>query len=81
MFAYYNGKIVDMEPLRPQCPDARRLFSLACYRVRDNAKQGYVLDGTKLYFLSPASRMAKLVSGEERTRVLAEIENLKEVTS
>ena len=76
MLAYYSGKIVDMAYV-DHIPEARRRFSLACARVLDNAKQGYVLDGDKLYFLSPASRLAKLVKGEERAKVMAEIANTR----
>ncbi len=72
--AYYSGKVVGMDYI----PDPKQRFSLACYRVRDNVGEGYVLEGEKLYRISPASRMAKIVlDSGERERVLAEIQALE----
>ncbi len=49
------------------------MFSYACMRVRDNAGSGYVLEGDKVYRISPASRMAKILAGEERDKALLEM--------
>lgn len=71
---YYSGKVVDMSYV----PDPKMRFSLACHRVRDNAGTGYVVEGEKVYHLSPSSRMAKLVKDEgERARILMEIAALE----
>lgn len=76
LLAYYNGKIVDMSYVNDRVPDKRRRFSLACCRVTDNAKDGYVIEGDKVFYTSRTMRTAKLVSGEERDRVLAEVAKL-----
>lgn len=65
----YNGKVVSMDYV----PDPKMRFSLACYRVRDNAGTGYVMEGDKVYRISPASKMAKILTGEAREHALAEI--------
>lgn len=66
MFAIYNDKAVNCDHL----PEKQR-FHLACMRVLDNAKEGYVVDGERVYHLSPRSRLAKIVKNEDtRLRVL-----------
>lgn len=78
LLAYYGGKVVDMHAF---CDahgfpglSAKSRFSLACMRVTDNERDGYVLEGEKLYRLTRSSRKVLFVAdGDERTRVLAEI--------
>jgi hypothetical protein len=74
VLAYYNGKIIDMASY---VTDPKSRFHLAAMRITDNNAEGYVIETSskseKVYFISKASRMAKIVHGEERDRVLAEI--------
>jgi hypothetical protein len=70
IYCYYSDKVVDMAYV----PTLKMRFHLACMRVTDNTKSGYVLDGEKLYFVSTSSHVAKIVLDVgERVRVLAEI--------
>lgn len=79
LLAFYGGKVVDMNAaLAERVPDAKQRFRYACMRVVDNVGTGYVIEGDKVYFLSPASRMAKIVTGEARDKVLAEIAALSQ---
>jgi hypothetical protein len=62
IYAVYNGKVVSMDYVK----DPKQRFSLACYRVRDNpapgrsSGEGYVVEGSIVYRVSPASKLAKL---------------------
>lgn len=72
--AFYNGKVVDMAYVQ----DPKKRFSLAAYRIQDNMAEGYVLDGEKVYKISKRGGTAKLVAGDEREVVLAEVRALEE---
>lgn len=80
LLAYYDGKIVDMNAFCDErkafIGDRKQRFHLACMRVLDNVRTGYVLEGDKLYLNTQGKRTAYLVTGEERERVLREIEQL-----
>lgn len=56
---FYNGKYVSMDYIT----DPKARFAMACMRVVDNAKDGFVAEGEKVYYVSRASRGAKLISG------------------
>lgn len=43
------------------------------------ANKGYVLDGKDVFYVTPYSRTSKRILGEERLRVLAQIEELEDL--
>lgn len=69
VFSFYNGKVVSMNYI----PDPKKRFSFAGMRALDNAKEGYIIDGEKVYHVSHAFRLAKLVTGADRDRILEEV--------
>jgi hypothetical protein len=77
LLAYYNGKVVDMAYVL-HSPSA---FSLACMRVTDNFREGYVIEDGKVYHVSRAFKIAKIIGGAPRDRVLAEVAKLMEVST
>jgi hypothetical protein len=73
VLSFYDGKVVDMGYV----PDPKRRFSFAGMRALDNAPSGYIIDGTKVYSVSRAYRMAKIMTGEAAQAVLAEVERIR----
>ena len=69
VYAIYDDKVVNMDYIA----DAKHRFSMGCYRVRDNANSGYVVEGEKVYRITPAKRMAMILHGEEADAVLAKV--------
>jgi len=75
--AYYNGKAAGMEYV----PDAKQRFKYACMRVVDNARDGYVVEGEKVYYLTREKRSAKFLTGEEREAALTAIYKMQNDSS
>lgn len=79
--AYYNGKVSEVFFPRNQGESAAtyrtRMFSLAAYRVSDNAREGYVLtnEGQIFHVTSGKSRCQR-ISGEEQRTLEATIREL-----
>lgn len=77
LLAFYDGKVVDMAyAMAAVAP--KRAFSVACMRVTDNTREGYVIEDGKVYRVSRAFRSAKIVTGDDRERVLADVAKLQE---
>lgn len=73
LLAYYDGKVVDMAYIFDRVADKRQRFHLACCRVTDNARGGYIVEDGKVYSVSRSYRSARIVRGEARDEVLAEV--------
>jgi hypothetical protein len=72
IIALYGDQVVNMDYLIPRGIADKQRFSLACARVMDNVGKGHVVEDGKVYALSGASRMAKVVTDPElRAAVLA----------
>ena len=69
VYAYYSGKVASMAYI----PNPKERFKYGCMRVSDNAGEGYVLEGDKLYSISRSYRSAKPVTGDIRDRIVAAI--------
>lgn len=68
-FAVYDGKVVDLGHV----PEKQR-FHIACCRVTDNVKDGYVVEGRTVYTVSQAYKAARIVRDETvKAEILAKL--------
>lgn len=59
---FYDNKMVELVDLDPIFPDTKK-FQIACYRVRDNSKYGYVRTSKgQFYLITHTSKIAKKVT-------------------
>lgn len=65
VFAVYNDKAVDCGHL----PEKQR-FHLACCRVTDNAKAGFVVEGNNVYAVSQSFKSARIIKDAEARKVV-----------
>jgi len=69
IFAVYGDKVVSMDYVS----DPKQRFALGAMRAVDNAGEGYVVDGSRVYHVSRAFRSARPVTGEVADAVLARV--------
>lgn len=59
---FYDNRMVELLDLDPILPDTKK-FQIACYRVRDNSKYGYVRTSKgQFYLITHTSKLAKKVT-------------------
>jgi hypothetical protein len=59
---FYDNKMVELLDLDPILPDTKK-FQIACYRVRDNSRYGYVRTSKgQFYLITHTSKIAKKIT-------------------